>query len=103
MPKPNRDLKTLPEVMSNSTMTPENKALIEAIEMCGGVTATAIALKLGQSAVSRWKQRGQVSDTACRKLESLTSRVKGGHTVSVYRLRPDIFGTKPKAKPRTAA
>lgn len=70
-------------------MTPMN-ALTKAVDLCGGVTALAGKLGVGQSVVSMWLTRRSVPPSRCLAIEDATAGA-----VTRYDLRPDVFGDPP--------
>lgn len=63
---------------------PETIALLHAVDVLGGQTATAKRLGVSQQAVQYWVRRGRVPALKTIPLESASG-------VSRNRLRPDIY------------
>lgn len=73
--------------------TPESLALEKAIALIGGTMAAARAFGIKPPSVSRWLAKGHAPADRCLKLAQLTK-----NAVTVYELRPDVFGPAPRRK-----
>ena len=72
-------------------------ALDRAISIVGTQTALAAALRIKSPSISGWRESGRIPVERCIEIESLT---KG--KVTRQDLRPDIFGSPPKAAKKAA-
>jgi DNA-binding transcriptional regulator YdaS (Cro superfamily) len=73
------------------------KALLRAIEVCGGQTELARAIGVPPQQVWNWVNRDKkVPAEYCRAIESAAEQ-KGGRDVTRYALRPDVFGKSAEA------
>ena len=67
-----------------------NDALDRAIQIIGSQKALADLLQIKPPSISEWIRRGSVPANRCRVIEAATQG-----RVTVYELRPDVFGATP--------
>lgn len=67
-------------------------AIDKAVAVCGSQGKLARRIGKKQPQVSYWVRQGRCSPEVCRSIEAAT-----GGEVTVYELRPDVFGPPPDA------